>query len=177
MAKISLARVLGGLETPTNGVVQYNGVDLRYLDPDAINQCRSVVIDSQLTLLEGTIEDNIVVGRGYVSYDDIAWALRFAELEEEVEALPRGIKSNIRELGEVLPSSKVVQILLARAVLGHPQVLVFDGLIHSMDPSMRETILRRLCSKDETWSVIFVSTDPNLTAHADRRIMLHHSHA
>lgn len=177
VAKLSLARVLGGLEQPTNGVVQYNGVDLRYLDPDAINQCRSVVIDSQLTLLQGTIEDNIVVGRSYVTYDDIAWALRFAELEEEIEALPRGIKSDIRELGEVLPSSKVVQILLARAVLGHPQVLVFDGLIHSMDPSMRETILRRLCSKDETWSVIFVSTDPNLTAHADRRIMLHHTHA
>lgn len=176
-AKTALARVLGGLEQPTSGVVQYNGIDLRYLSSAALNQSRSVMIDSQLTLIKGTIEDNIVMGRSYVTYDDINAALRFVELEEDVESLPRGIKSDISELGEVLPPAVVVQILLARAILGRPQVLVFDGLIHSIEPSLRERILRKLCSKDESWSVIFVSTDPNLTDHADRRVMLHHAHA
>jgi ABC-type bacteriocin/lantibiotic exporter with double-glycine peptidase domain len=175
-AKTALARVLGGLEPPTTGVVQYNGVDLRYIDPTAINQCRSVLIDSQLTLVKGTIEDNIVMGRSYVTYDDISWALRFTELDEEIDALPQGIKSDVSELGEVIAPGHVVRILLARAILGRPQVLVFDGLIHSLEPSMRERILRRLCAKDEPWSVIFVSTDPNLTDHADRRVMLHHAH-
>ena len=176
-AKTALARVLGGLEQPTSGVVQYNGIDLRYLSSAALNQSRSVMIDSQLTLIKGTIEDNIVMGRSYVTYDDINAALRFVELEEDVESLPHGIKSDISELGEVLPPAVVVQILLARAILGRPQVLVFDGLIHSIEPSLRERILRKLCSKDESWSVIFVSTDPNLTDHADRRVMLHHAHA
>jgi ABC-type bacteriocin/lantibiotic exporter with double-glycine peptidase domain len=176
VAKTALARVLGGLEAPTSGVVQYNGVDLRYIDPTVISQCRSVMIDSQLTLLKGTIEDNIVMGRSYVTYDDVTWALRFTELEEDIDALPQGIKSNVSELGEALSPSHVVQILLARAILGRPQVLVFDGLIHSLEPSMRERILRRLCAKEEPWSVIFVSTDPNLTDHADRRVMLHHAH-
>jgi hypothetical protein len=41
-----------------------------------------------------------------------------------------------------------------------------------MPPAMRDTILRRLCSKEEPWSVIFVSNDPTLNAHVDRRIML-----
>ena len=175
-AKTALARVLGGIEPPTTGVVQYNGVDLRYIDPTAINQCRSVLIDSQLTLVKGTIEDNIVMGRSYVTYDDISWALRFTELDEEIDSLPRGIKSDISDLGEVIAPGHVVRILLSRAILGRPQVLIFDGLIHSLEPSMRERILRRLCGKDEAWSVIFVSTDPNLTDHADRRVMLHHAH-
>jgi ABC-type bacteriocin/lantibiotic exporter with double-glycine peptidase domain len=176
-AKTSLARVLGGLETPTNGVVQYNGVDLRYMDPNGLNQVRSVMLDSQLTLVEGTIEENIVMGRSYVTYDDLNWALRFTELEEDIEALPRGVKSDVSSLGESLSPTHIVQILLARAILGRPQVLIFDGLIHALEPSLRERVLRRLCSKDEAWSVIFVSTDPNLTDHADRRIMLHHAHA
>jgi ABC-type bacteriocin/lantibiotic exporter with double-glycine peptidase domain len=176
-AKTALARVLGGLEIPTNGVVQYNGVDLRYIDRNAINQCRSVMIDSQLSLVKGTIEENIVMGRSYVTYDDLNRALRFTELEEDVEALPRGVKSDVSALGESVSPTHIVQILLARAILGRPQVLIFDGLIHSLEPSLRERILRRLCSKDEAWSVIFVSTDPNLTDHADRRIMLHHAHA
>jgi ABC-type bacteriocin/lantibiotic exporter with double-glycine peptidase domain len=176
-AKMALSRVLAGLEAPSSGVVQYNGVDVRYVDPSAINRCRSLVLDSQHTLMEGTIEENIVLGRPYVSYDSLAWALRFTELEELVEALPRGIKSNIGDLGEVLAPTHIVQILLARAILGRPQLLIFDGLIHSMDPALRETILRRLCSKQEPWSAIFVSTDPNLTEHTDRRVMLHHVHA
>lgn len=176
-AKTALARVLGGLETPTNGVVQYNGVDLRYIDPNAINQCRSVMIDSQLSLVKGTIEENIVMGRSYVTYDDLNWALRFTELEEDVEGLVRGVKSEVSALGESISPTHIVQILLARAILGRPQVIIFDGLIHSLEPSLRERVLRRLCSKDEAWSVIFVSTDPNLTDHADRRIMLHHAHA
>jgi len=175
-AKTALARVLGGLEAPTTGVVQYNGVDLRYIDPTAISQCRSVMIDSQLTLVKGTIEDNIVMGRSYVTYDEINWALRFTELDEEIDSLSHGIKSDIYELGETIAPGHVMRILLARAILGRPQVLVFDGLIHSLEPSMRERILRRLCAKDEPWSVIFVSTDPNLTDHADRRVMLHHAH-
>ena len=45
-------------------------------------------------------------------------------------------------------------------------------IIHNMQPTMRETVLRRLCSKDEPWSVIFESNDPNLTPHVDRRIIL-----
>lgn len=171
-AKMSLARVLAGLESATSGVIQYNWIDLRYLNLEALNKCRSLMIDSQLWLLEGTIEDNIVLGRSYVSNNDILSALRFTELEEEIDALPHGIKSNIGALGEVLAPTHILQILLARAILQRPQLLIFDGLLHSMQPALREIILGRLCAKDEPWSVIFVSNDPNLTAQVDRHIML-----
>lgn len=172
VAKTALARVLAGLEPPTSGVIRYNGVDLRHLDHDAINRCRGFMLDSQLSLFEGTIEENIVLGRSYIPYNDIRWALRFTELEEEIDALPLGIKTHVRAPGKVLAPTHILRILLARAILARPQILIFDGIIHNMQPAMRETILRRLCSKDEPWSVIFVSNDPNLTSHVDRRIIL-----
>ncbi|MGH7181364.1 MAG: hypothetical protein ACREJN_05240 [Nitrospiraceae bacterium] len=65
-----------------------------------------------------------------------------------------------------------MQILLARAMLAHPQILIFDGIFHDMQLTVRETVLRRLCSKDEPWPAIFITNDPNLTPHVDRRIML-----
>src|SRR5215213_523548 len=172
VAKTSLARVLAGLESPTSGVIRYNGIDLRHLDLNAINRCRGFMLDSQLSLFEGTIEDNIVLGRSYVPYSDIRWALRFVELEEEIDALPLGIKTHVRAPGKILAPTHILRILLARAILARPQILIFDGIIHNMQPTMRETILRRLCSKDEPWSVIFVSNDPNLTSQVDRRIIL-----
>ena len=171
-AKTALARVLAGLEAPTSGVIRYNGVDLRHIDMAAINRCRGFMIDSHLTLFEGTIEDNIVLGRSYVPYSDVRWALRFVELEEDVDALPQGLKTHIRAPGKILAPTHIMRILLARAVLARPQILVFDGTLHNLQPVLRETLLRRLCSKDEPWSVIFVSNDPNLTPHVDRRLIL-----
>jgi putative ABC transport system ATP-binding protein len=49
-----------------------------------------------------------------------------------------------------------MRILLARAILARPQIRIFDCIIHNMQPPMREAVLRRLCSKDEPWAVIFV---------------------
>lgn len=172
VAKTALARVLAGLEPPSSGVIRYNGIDLRHLDLSTINRCRGFMLDSQLSLFEGTIEDNIVLGRTYIPYSDVRWALRFTELEEEIDALPQGIKTHVRMPGKILAPTHILRILLARAILARPQILIFDGIIHNMQPTMRETILRRLCSKDEPWSVIFVSNDPNLTSHVDRRIIL-----
>ncbi|MFO0706698.1 MAG: ATP-binding cassette domain-containing protein [Nitrospira sp.] len=172
VAKTALARVLAGLETPTHGVIRYNGVDLRHLDHTAINRCRGFVLDSQLTLFEGTIEENIVLGRPYIPYSDVRWALRFTELEEEIDALPQGLKTQVRAPGRVLAPTHILRMLLARAILGRPQILIFDGIMHNLQPAMRETILRRLCSKDEPWSVVFISNDPNLTPHVDRRIII-----
>lgn len=172
IAKTVLARVLAGLEAPTGGVIRYNGVDLRHLDLHAINRCRGFMPDSYLSLFEGTIEENIVLGRSYVPYSDVRWALRFAELEEEIDALPQGIKTHVHASGNILAPTHVLRLMLARAILARPQILIFDGIMHNLQPAMRETILRRLCNKDEPWSVIFVSNDPNLTSHVDRRIIL-----
>jgi ABC-type bacteriocin/lantibiotic exporter with double-glycine peptidase domain len=169
-AKTTLARVLAGLEPPSSGVVRYNGVDLRHLDMDSINACRGFVLDSRLTLFEGTVEDNISLGRPSIAYSDLRWALRFTELEEEIDALPQGIKTHVRAEGAVFSPARIQKMLVARAIVTRPQILIFDGLLHNMHPIQRETLLRRLCSKEEPWSAVFISNDPALTPYIDRRI-------
>lgn len=170
--RMALARVLAGLELPTSGVISYNNVELRHLDLSVVNQCRGFMIDSHLSLIDGTIADNIVWRRSYISYEDVRWALWLTQLQDEVASLPQGVNSDISALGEIPAPTHVLRILLARAILGRPQLLIFDGMIHDMQPTLRDVILRRLCSKDEPWTVIFVSNDPDLTPYVDRRIVL-----
>jgi putative ABC transport system ATP-binding protein len=171
--KASLARVLAGIYTPTSGVIRYNGVDLRDLDMDSVNSCRGVVLDSHFTpLFEGTLEENITMGRPSILYSDILWALRFVELEEEVDALPLGLRTPIRARGRTFTGSQILRVMVARAIVNHPQLLILDTTLHSMPQATRDTILRRLCSKEEPWSVIFVSNDPSLSVHVDRRLVL-----
>jgi ABC-type multidrug transport system fused ATPase/permease subunit len=171
-ARMSLARVLAGLELPTSGVISYNDVDLRDLASAVVNQCRGFMADAQLSLIDGTIADNIVWRRPYVSYEDVRWALSLTHLQDVVASLPLGLNSDISALGGTPAPTHILRILLARAILGRPKLLIFDGLIHDMQPTLRDTILRRLCSKEEPWTVIFVSNDPNLIPYVDRRLSL-----
>ena len=91
------------------------------------------MIDSQLTLFEGTLEDNIVLGGSSIPYlQRRPMGLRFTEMEEDVDALPQGLKIHIRAPGNILAPARILRILLARAILGRLQHLIFDGLIHSI---------------------------------------------
>jgi ABC-type multidrug transport system fused ATPase/permease subunit len=89
-----------------------------------------------------------------------------------MDAMPQGLRTPVQRGEREFTTSQILRLLVARAIVTRPQILVLDGTLHSMLPGMRETILRRLCSKEEPWSVIFVSNDPSLTTHVDRRIML-----
>ena len=170
--KTTLARLLAGLYTPTSGVIRYNGIDLRDVNMESLNACRGLVLDSPLTLFEGTLEENITIARRLISYEDVRWALRFVEMEEEVDELPLGLRTVVQPSGKTFTSNQIQRILIARAIVTRPQILILDGTLMSIAPSTRETILRRLCSKDESWSVIFVSNDSTLVSHVDRRVVL-----
>lgn len=170
--KTALAKVLAGLLPPSAGVVRYNDMNLLEVSPESIDTCRSLMLDSHPTLLEGTIEDNITLGRPSISYEDVQWALRFVELDEEIDGLQDGLTTVVIGHGKQFTLSQTLRLLLARAIVTRPHILIVDGTLHSMMPSVREVILRRLCSKDEPWSAIFVSNDPSFTAHIDRQIVL-----
>jgi ABC-type multidrug transport system fused ATPase/permease subunit len=170
--KSVLARVLAGLYAPTTGVVRYNDMNLVEVSMDSITACRGLVLDSQPILLDGTLENNITLGRNSITYEDIQWALEFVELDEEIDSLPDGLTTMVTGQSSQFTESQILRLLVARAIVTHPHILIFEGTLHNMLPSLREVILRRLCSKDEPWSVIFVSNDPTFTAHVDRRIIL-----
>jgi ABC-type multidrug transport system fused ATPase/permease subunit len=131
-----------------------------------------LVLDSHPTLLDGTIENNITLGRSSITYDDLQWALQFVELDEEIDALPDGLGTAITGHPAQFTVSQILRLLVARAIVTRPHVLIFEGTLHSMLPSLREVILRRLCSKDEPWSVIFVSNDPGCSVFVDRCVPL-----
>ena len=170
--KTTLAFILSGLFAPTTGVVLYNGVDLRDADADSLNACRGFVPDTQLTLFEGTLEDNIAMGRPSVTYQDIQWALRFVDLEDELGLLPRGLGTPVRARGQAFTTSQVARILTARAIVARPRLLILDGGLLGVPKTLREIILRRLCSKEEPWTLVIVTNEPEVSGQVERRIVV-----
>ena len=172
MQKTVLAKVLAGLLPPSAGVVRYNDMNLMEVSLDSIDACRSLMLDSHPTLLEGTIEENITLGRQSITYEDVQWALQFVELDEEIDRMPAGLTTIVTGQSNQFTLSQILRLLLARALVTRPHVLIVEGTLHSMAPSLREVILRRLCSKDEPWSIIFVSNDPTFASYVERHITL-----
>jgi len=170
--KSTLAFILSGLFAPTTGVVLYNGTDLRDVEGESLNACRGYVPDANLTLFEGTLEDNITMGRPSVTYQDIQWALRFVDLEDEIGSLPRGLATPVLARGQAFTTSQVSRILTARAIVARPRLLVLDGGLLSVPRTLREIILRRLCNKEESWTVVIVMNEPDMTIRVDRRIVV-----
>ena len=172
MQKTALAKVLAGLLPPSAGVVRYNDMNLVEISLDSIDACRSLMMDSHPTLLEGTIENNITLGRQSITYEDVQWALQFVELDEEIDRMPAGLTTIVTGQSSQFTLSQILRLLLARAIVTRPHVLIVEGTLHSMAPSLREVIVRRLCSKDEPWSIIFISNDPTFATYVERRITL-----
>jgi len=171
-AKTALAKTLAGLHPPTSGFVRYNDMNLVEVKQQSISRVRGLVLDSHPTLLDGTLEDNITLGRPTIDYHDLQWALRFVELDGDIDAMPQGLHTTVSSLDTHLSMSQILRLLVARAIVTRPQLLIFDGTLHNMLPATRELLLRRLCAKDEPWSVVFISNDPTFSTHVDRRVSI-----
>jgi putative ABC transport system ATP-binding protein len=171
-SKTSLALILAGLYHPTNGVIRYNDVDLRDVSLNYVNRYRGLMLDSHPTLFDGTLEENMTLQRPSIRFEDLSWALRFVELEEEIDAMPMGLETLVHGNGANLTRSQVLRILLARMIVTRPELLIFNGSLHNIEPGLRLTLLRRLCSKEEPWSVVFVSNDPEVSQLVERRVLL-----
>ena len=171
-SKTSLALVLAGLYHPTAGVIRYNDIDLRDVSLNYVNRCRGLMLDSHPTLFDGSLEENITLQRPSIQFEDLSWALRFVELEEEIDAMPQGLETLVHGNGANLTRSQVLRVLLARMIVTRPELLIFNGSLHNIEPALRLTLLRRLCSKEEPWSVVFVSNDPEVSQLVERRVVL-----
>ncbi len=170
--RLLISRLLAGLDPAPQGTVRYNGVDVRDLHPNILNQARGLVLTRHLTLFDSTLIENITLERDNLSPDDLLWALELVGLQEEIENFPEGLQTMVEFGGKNVSPSQTIQILLARALIVRPKLVILDGGLHEIQSPQRETILKKICSPEYPWTVIIVSTDHNIQSFVQERIAL-----
>ncbi len=140
--KSTLLKLLLGLEQPDTGGVLYDGRDLRRLDPRAVRRQIGTVLQSD-RLTPGTVFENIAGISGCGS-DEVWEAAGRAGVAEEIEAMPMGMHTLLTDDGMTLSGGQAQRILIARAMIGSPRILLFDEATSALDNRAQALVMRSL---------------------------------
>ncbi|MGH8894727.1 MAG: ABC transporter ATP-binding protein [Actinomycetes bacterium] len=140
--KSTLTALLVRLVDPVSGEVVLDGVDLRAVARGGVAGAAAVV-PQQTFLFDDTVRGNVTLGLG-VPDSDVRAALRVAQAEQFVDALPGGLDTRVGERGMTLSGGQRQRLALARAVVRSPRLLVMDDATSSVDPRVEAAILAGL---------------------------------
>lgn len=142
--KSTLTTLLTRLVDPDDGRVLLDGVDLRDLARGEL--ARHVALVPQTAFMfDDTVRGNVTLGED-VSDEDVWEALRTAQADGFVAALPRGLDSRLGERGTSLSGGQRQRLSLARALVRRPRLLVLDDATSAVDPEVEARILAALRS-------------------------------
>jgi thiol reductant ABC exporter CydD subunit len=168
--KSTLLAALLGFVAPDAGRIRIGAVDLAAVDLDAWRT--SVAwLPQRPSLLAGTIEDNVRLGRPDATADDVRRALRAANADF-VTDLPKGARTTLDEAGAGLSVGQRRRIALARALLRDAPVLLLDEPTAGLDADTETETVRRLRDRVRSRTTVVVTQRPAVLALADRIVDL-----
>ena len=166
--KSTLLRVLLGLEKPESGAVLYDGMDISELDVSSVRRQIGVVMQHG-QLMEGSIFSNIV-GSLPLTMDDAWEVARLVGLEADIKDLPMGMHTIVNEGGTTFSGGQRQRLLIARSLVHHPRIIVFDEATSSLDNETQAIVSKTLDAMRSTR--IVVAHRLSTIEHADRILVM-----
>lgn len=169
--KSTIARLILGLYTPRSGAVLADNTDIRQIDPGDLRRNIGSVLQD-VWLFSGTVRENIAIGAVRPRDGDILEAARIAGVEDFVAKHPKGYDLLLAERGEGLSGGQRQAITLARALVGHPPILLFDEPTSAMDVQNEAAVIRRLKEEMSDRTMIIITHRTSLLELVDRVIVI-----
>jgi ABC-type bacteriocin/lantibiotic exporter with double-glycine peptidase domain len=169
--KSTLLQLLLGIYLPQEGAVSFNGIPLKNLDKSTLmNHVGNYI--SQDTLFDGTLLENITMGRKFLKQEDLFWSIEVAGLRRFVDSLPDGLSTRLVGGGARISESTAHKIIMARNLAERPSLFVVDDFLLGVEQSTKRDILRLLTDKKHHWTVFMASNDPMVMQASDRIVMM-----
>jgi ABC-type bacteriocin/lantibiotic exporter with double-glycine peptidase domain len=169
--KSTLLHLIAALLETKNGILAFDNFPVGNIDVATLRAITGNCF-TQDHIFEGSILENISLGREDVSYNDVIWAVQNVNLEEFVKSQPQGYETQLNPLGSKLPSNILYKILIARGIVHRPNLLLIEDVFGKFNDKDRESILRFLTSKENGWTLIVASSGSEYENYFDRKVIL-----
>lgn len=165
--KSTLLDMLYGLRTPTSGVVEIDDHDIRQMDLARVRSRIALVRSTEI--FHGTIEDNLRLGNIDATTLEIRKALAGVGLLDEIAAMPDGLQTELATGGKPLSSGQAIRLLIARAILASPRLIILDECLDQIDDAVeRDLLLDVLFDSAAPWSVLAATEDNQVLRRCDQ---------
>ncbi|RZS29664.1 ATP-binding cassette subfamily B protein [Herbihabitans rhizosphaerae] len=169
--KTTLLQLLARFYDVDAGAVRVGGVDVRAIDTDVLME-RTAIVFQDVYLFDGTIEENVRLGRPDATETEVRAAASAARLDEVIERLPGGWATNVGEGGALLSGGERQRVSIARALLKNAPIVLLDEVTSALDPvneaAVHEGIERLMAGR----TVVMVAHRMRTVRRADRVVFL-----
>jgi ABC-type multidrug transport system fused ATPase/permease subunit len=169
--KSTLTTLVARLVDPVYGEVRLDGQDVRELRRGALADTGLALVPQTTFVFDDTVRGNVTLGVD-ASDDDVWEALRLAQADRFVRALPDGLDTMVGERGASLSGGQRQRLALARALVRRPRLLVLDDATSAVDPAVEQAILAGLRASADGTTVLVVAYRRATISLADEVVFL-----
>lgn len=169
--KSTLAKLIMNLYSPTKGSILIDDTDIRQVDPVDLRRAIGAVPQEPF-LFMGSVKDNITIGEQYVTDDELLEASKAAGVHDFISRHESGYDLLVGERGEGLSGGERQAITLARALITHPNILIFDEPTNSMDKQTEQAFMKRMKTLVSDQTLIVITHKMSVLSLVDRVIIL-----
>ena len=152
-AKTTLVQLIPSLYDTTEGTVKVGGRDVRDYDLTALRDAVGIVLQKNL-LFSGTIRDNLKWGNPDAAEEQLWAACRAAHADEFLDRMPDGLDTDLGQGGVNVSGGQKQRLCIARTLLKHPKVLIFDDSTSAVDTATESGIRRALAELTDVTKLI-----------------------
>jgi putative ABC transport system ATP-binding protein len=166
----SLLDLLYGLRNPTSGHVVMDRLDLRQWSLEALRRDVSIVRGHEI--IDATISENVRLARTDIGLDEVREALDAVGLLEDVLVMPKGMDTPLLLGGRPLTKLQRTRLVLARAIVGRPRLLLIDEALDGLEPSVLHALASVLFDRARPWTLLVATHDAEVMQLCDRQVKL-----
>jgi ATP-binding cassette subfamily B protein len=169
--KSTLAQLVPRLFDVSSGAVLMDGRDIREI---SLADLRKTIgyVPQEPFLFSTTLKNNLTFGRDDCSAQEIAWAIKIANLDRDVEIFPQGLDTVVGERGVTLSGGQKQRATVARALITDPPVLILDDCLSSVDAQTEAEILHELRAILKEKTCLIISHRISAVKEADEILVL-----
>jgi len=171
--KSTLVSLLPRLFDATRGQVRVDGIDVRDLDPDVLWATIGLV-PQKAYLFSGTVASNLRYGKTDATEAEMWHALEVAQAADFVREMPEQLQAPISQGGTNVSGGQRQRLSIARALIKHPQIYVFDDSFSALDVATDARLRRALTAETADAAVIIVGQRVSTIRDADQILVLEH---